>query len=245
MTKINLSQLELNKAYDMRPENPQITAVFLHGITADSSSFAKTFNYLRELPIAEKIRFVAYDLLGSGKSPSGDELNFGFEEQLAALNNSIEKLNYSTPLVLIGHSMGTLIATRYATKNINTVKQLILVSPPVYTREDLNNPEYELAMDIFKKVVAQKNPEAVESKIFKNEINLIVKNPENYQFLAQITVPTTLIYGELDEIIASFNIPKLLQENSKIVAIKTADGHGLSKEKNTKIAEILAEVLDA
>ena len=44
------------------------------------------------------------------------------------LNNSIEKLKIGdTPLVLVGHSMGTLIAVRYADTYKKSVQQLILI----------------------------------------------------------------------------------------------------------------------
>ena len=69
-------------------------------------------------------------------------------------------------------------------------------------------------------------------------------NPKNYEILARLTRPTTIIFGLADQIIASFNIPKLLKENSKITAIETPGTHGVARDKYTKMVEILERILN-
>ena len=240
--------LELKKTHDYcKSGKPELAVVFIHGIASDSQAFGRALAYLEGTASLNKIRFVTFDLLGSGKSYKSKTLSYDYKEQLEALDTAIRKLKLNkTPLVLVGHSMGTLIATRYASTHKRLVKQLILLSPPLYTEKDLDNPAFEIAMQGFKTAVSVKNRAVLKDKAFNDSIKEIVKNRKNYKTLAEITIPTTLIYGEGDQIIAAFNIPKLLKENKEyITAIKTPGRHGVSKEKYGKVRDILEETLNA
>ncbi|MDO4611519.1 MAG: alpha/beta hydrolase [Candidatus Saccharibacteria bacterium] len=237
--------LELSKTHDFcESKSPKLTVVFVHGIAATSASFKNTLDYLEGTRSMQDVRFVTFDLLGAGKSYTSDRLEYNFDEQLTALENSIKKLHAKTPLVLVGHSMGTMIATRYAAAHKKEVRELILVSPPIYRAEDIKSPAFAQAMIGFREVMKQKNREAIKSKAFNNEIKNIVSNTKNYDFLVKTTKPTTLIFGDKDLIIATFNIPKLLKENSKVRAIKTSGTHGVSRDKYTKILPELERILN-
>lgn len=244
---LHRKRLTLKKVHDFcRVKEPKLTAIFIHGIAADSSSFANALEYLEKHQSLKNVRFVAYDLLGSGQSYTDDSLNYNFDEQIEALHNSIKELNPDTPLVLIGHSMGTFIVTRYASIYKESIEHLILVSPPIYTKEDLENPVFEKGMELFRNAVSLKDRKILETKAFNNSISNIVLNKGNYKTLANIEINTTLIYGDADQFIASFNIPKILAENSSyITAIKTVGHHGVSYEKYHKMVNILERILNA
>ncbi len=237
--------LELCKTHDFcKSGSPKLTVVFIHGIAADSSSFSKAIRYLEGTMSMQDVRFVAFDLLGAGKSYRADKLNYDFGEQLEALDNSIKKLNSDVPIVIVAHSMGTMLATRFLDNHRKIIKSLILVSPPVYRAEDIKNPLFEQAMAGFREVVGRKNREILKSKAFNSEIKNIVMNTKNYDYLLNISKPSVLIYGKLDEIIAPFNIPTLLKKNPNITAIQTSDSHSISHEKYAKILEILERTLN-
>lgn len=237
--------LELVKTYDNCPSGePALTAVFVHGIADDWTRFVKPFEYLTGLKKLQNVRFVAFDLLGSGKSLKSDELKYDLKEQTEALLNSISKLNITTPLVLVGHSMGCLISANLAHKNKNLVKELILVSPPVYTLKDFESPKFVAGIEGFKGLMIMKNPKYKNDRAFDNELKLIVSNKQNYATLASLKEPTTIIYGMADKIIASYNIPGLLKDNPNIKAIKTTSAHGVSQDKYIEIGEVLERILD-
>ena len=240
-------KLILTKTHDFcAVKEPKLTVVFIHGIAADSSSFANALEYLEKQSSLSDIRFVAYDLLGSGQSYTDDRLNYDLDEQIEALHNSLEELNPNTPLVLVGHSMGTFIVTRYASIYNESITYLILISPPIYTKEDLENPAFEKGMEVFRDAVSLKNRKILETKAFNNSIKNIVQNRDNYKTLANIEIKTTLIYGDADQFIASFNLPKILADNPNyITAIKTVGHHSVSHEKYHKMADILERILNA
>ena len=241
-------KLTLKKAHDFSAvKEPELVVVFIHGIASNSSSFTRAIQYLEGTKSLQGVRFVAFDLLGSGGSRRSDDLKYDYREQIEALHNSIEKLKIGdTPLVLVGHSMGTLIATRYADTYKKSVKKLILISPPVYTEKDLGNPAFAAGMKLFQEAVAVKNRKVLEEKAFKNSIAKIVLNRRNYKVLAELKTRAVLIYGNMDQFIASYNIPGLLKANPKyLTAIKTEGRHGVSRDKYIKMVGILEEILNA
>lgn len=241
-------KLSLKKVHDQcGSKTPRLAVIFVHGIAADSSSFANAIKYLEGTRSLKDVRFIAFDLLGSGKSMRSDKLEYDYSDQLEALHNSIEKLKLDIPIVMVGHSMGTLIATHYADKYKKSIKELILISPPIYTERDLLSPAFKAGMKMFTEGVSLKNRGILEEKSFNNSMKKIVLNPHNYKTLVGITTPTILIYGNLDQFIASYNIPSVLEANPKYIvkAIKTEGRHGVSRDKYTKLVSILEEALNA
>lgn len=242
-------KLVLKKTYDYcATKEPKLTVIFIHGVAADSSCFNNAIKYLEGTTSLRDVRFIAFDLLGCGKSRTDDALNYDYKEQIEALHNSIEKLKLNTPLVLVGHSMGTFIVTRYADTYKKSAKHLILISPPIYTEEDLKNPAFERGMELFREAVAinVKNRKILEDKAFNAAIKKIVMNKKNYKTLANLKTHTTLIYGDADAFIGVYNLPKVLADNPKyLTAIKTIGRHGVSREKYSKMVGILEGVLNA
>ena len=238
------SRLILEKTNDYSNTNsPVLTAVMIHGIASDSSTYDDALKYFETKKDLNGVRFVTFDLLGSGKSLTDDSLEYNYDEQIEALHNAISGLGSNTPVVLIGHSLGTFIVTRYAKIHSDDVQRLILISPPVYSLKDFDNPAFWAGIDMFKKVLGAKNPEVLKEKAFNNSMENIVLCRDNYQTLAEIKVPTTLIFGTEDRIIASHNIPSIVKKNKNLKAIPTIGHHGVTKDKYTKIANILEETI--
>ncbi|MBQ2695129.1 alpha/beta fold hydrolase [Candidatus Saccharibacteria bacterium] len=239
-------QLELKKVHDYcASKTPVVTVVFVHGIATDASCFTNTIKYLEGTASLKNVRFVAFDLLGSGKSYTSDDLNYDFHDQITALHNSINNLHLDTPLVLVGHSMGALITIRYADTYKKSCKHLILVSPPVYRPEDIENPKFMIGIKLFKDAVSINNHKILKEKSFNNSIDKIVLNKYNYGRFINLKTHATIIYGEMDRFIGAKNIPHILKENSKyLVAIKTAGRHGMSKDKYSKMVGVLEDIIN-
>ena len=141
---------KLTKTYDnCVSKKPRLTIVCVHGIADDSSRFIKPLEYLENIASLKDIRFVRFDLLGSGKSPKSDELNYGYKDQIDALYNAINDLKVETPLVLMAHSMGCLISSRFANEHKKIVKELILISPPVFRPEEFESPKFAAGKEGF------------------------------------------------------------------------------------------------
>lgn len=237
--------LALKKKRDFCPSGkPKLTAVFIHGIASDSAAFKNTIAYLSGTSSLRDVRFVSFDLLGAGKSYSSDKLEYTLEDQLEALHNSIEKLHLKTPLVLVGHSMGSLISMNYANKYKKSVKELILVSPPIYKKDELEHPAFKEGIKVFEKFVGSRHKGAEQKKQFGCSMKNIVLSAKNYDILSKLTTKTVVIYGELDKFISAKNIVDIAKKNTKYIStIKTIGNHPMSRDKYHKLVPILEELL--
>ena len=237
-------ELELHKAYDRRVvERPKLTVVMIHGIASDSTTYNALLEVLEKREDLNDCRIVTYDLLGSGKSNSDDSLEYTYEEQLEALHNGISHLDLDSPLMLVGHSLGTFIVTRYVNTYPDEASELVLISPPIYLPEDYDNPLFAVGMKAFEKSVSSRQKDILQNKAFKNSMKHIVMDRNNYGVLAGTKTPTTIIYGDDDKLIASYNIPKLLKENPNIKAVGVKGKHGVSSDKFEEIFTTFKEAI--
>ncbi len=94
--------------------------VLLHGLTGTHEYFSRLADTL-----AKKNLVIAPDLLGFGRSAWPD-IAYTADEHLSAL----EKVMPKEPFVLVGHSMGSLLALEFARRHPERIAGLILISPP-------------------------------------------------------------------------------------------------------------------
>lgn len=235
-------ELELHKAYDRKVvDRPKLTVVMIHGIASDSTTYNTFLEVLEQREDLDEYRIVTYDLLGSGKSSSDDALEYTYEEQLEALHNGIKHLELDSPLVLVGHSLGTFIVTRYANTYPGEVSELVLISPPVYLPEDYDNPLFAVGMKAFKKSVSARQKNILHNKAFNKSMEHIVMDRNNYEVLAGTKLPVTIIYGDDDKLIAPQNMPRLLKDNPEIKAVQVHGKHGVSSDKFEEIFAVFEE----
>lgn len=100
--------------------------VLVHGIASSPSTFQHVVPLL-----ASGHRLIAVDLLGFGASPAPADARFTLEEHVEALERTLRRRRIGA-FVLVGHSLGALIAARYAATHRSQVVGLVLVSPPIY-----------------------------------------------------------------------------------------------------------------
>ena len=236
------NNLNLFKSYDYcQSGEPKLTVVMIHGIASNSATYDRALASFEADKNLTNVRFVTFDLLGAGNSLKTDKLDYNYDEQIEALHQAINMLNVKTPLILVGHSLGTFIVCRYASVYPDEVSRLILISAPIYTKRDFNNPAFMVGIDAFKKALSVKNPNILHEKSFINSMDNIVLDQNNYDVLVRLKLPITIIYGDLDQLIASFNIPRLQKDAPNIKAIRTHGRHGVTADKYTELAKILAE----
>jgi pimeloyl-ACP methyl ester carboxylesterase len=114
----------LNVASDVG-EGPVI--ILVHGIASSAATFAHVVPQL-----SDHYRCISIDLLGFGESPSPEDATFTIEEHVASIAATVHLLKLDAPFIVVGHSLGSLLAARYAATHSSEVSRLILVSPPIY-----------------------------------------------------------------------------------------------------------------
>ena len=127
----NLWHRRLGKAYILKRTIDQgkgQPVVLLHGLGRTGADWQPVVEGLGYFPF----RIVAFDLLGFGKSPKPAWLEYDIDDHARAVIASLEKQRLPQPAVLVGHSMGCLIAVRVARWRPDLVRHLVLYEMPLY-----------------------------------------------------------------------------------------------------------------
>ncbi|TXE07413.1 alpha/beta hydrolase [Gelidibacter salicanalis] len=117
---------ELIMAYmDVKPEHYNgKNIVLLHGKNFNGAYWKTTIEALAK----EGFRVIAPDQIGFGKSSKPDHFHYTFQQLAQNTKMLLDTLNISKTAVL-GHSMGGMLATRFALMYPNTTEKLILENP--------------------------------------------------------------------------------------------------------------------
>lgn len=115
----------LARPFDIGHGSP---VVLLHGIGRTGQVWERVVEQLRPLDV----RITAFDLLGFGASPKPAWPLYDIDDHARAVIASLERLGSSEPAVLVGHSMGCLVAVRVARLRPDLVRHLVLYEMPLY-----------------------------------------------------------------------------------------------------------------
>lgn len=106
--------------------------ILLHGFLSSSKYWKK----LQPELSAEGFRVITIDLLGFGRAPKPSVSEYSYDDHLLHIQAAIKEFSLEEPFTLVGHSMGGLLAARYANKYPVVLKSLILLHPPLYKTRD-------------------------------------------------------------------------------------------------------------
>ncbi len=256
--------LRLHSAFDNHRKDPVLTVVFLHGISATSTTWWTLLRDFDRDPHFRKVRFVTIDLLGFGKSPHASWMEYDYAEYNAALDHSLVALGISSPVILVGHSMGALIAADYVTnfQPKANLQHLILVSPPVLmAKESARLPDEiytksyralnqlakdEPAIEVIANFIQRFSHfrgKYLKTAAFGKSMNNIILNPHNYQTFLKIRIPTLLLHGHFDPLVMRSNLKKVAEHNPKVRYVSVIGHHDVSSSKRIKILAEVKQVL--
>lgn len=103
-----------------RPARP--TLVLIHGLDSSKDTFSSVVADLQK----DQYPAMALDLRGHGESSLGDESEFTLRQLCADIRSTVSAHGISRPFVLLGHSMGGMVVTRYAAEYPSDVAALII-----------------------------------------------------------------------------------------------------------------------
>jgi pimeloyl-ACP methyl ester carboxylesterase len=195
--------------------------VLLHGI----GRTGKVWDHVVELLLPLGARVVAFDLLGFGDSPKPRWADYNIDDHAKAVVASISKLKLDQPAVLVGHSMGCLVAVRVARLRPDLAKHLVLYEMPLY--EGLpEKRRYRLRTDLyfrlFKRITAyepsfNEDNLRLTEKLARRVVGLevtpetwlpFVRSLENTimkqttaEDIKEIDAPMDVIYGSFDMLV--------------------------------------------
>ena len=238
-------------------KNPKYTVVFLHGIAATSTTWQKTIPELLKNKNLDEMRFISLDLLGFGKSLQADWLNYDYDDYLKSLRRTLKKLKIKSNIILVGHSMGSLIAAKFAEAYPEKISELIFVSPPILMpKEQKKIPDnfytkiysslHEVADDpaiktlaTFVEKLSTFRKKYLNMKSFQYSMKNIILNQENYKTFKNLKIKSTIIHGRFDPLVYRPNLQTVADNNKNIDLISVMGDHDITSSKIKKINLIL------
>ena len=238
--------------------------ILLHGIGRTAQVWNLVIEKLKPLGL----HVVAFDLLGFGDSPKPTWLKYDADDHAKAVIASIEKLNLNEPAVIIGHSMGCLVAIRVARLRPDLVRHLIIYEMPLHD----GLPEkrrYKVLNDLYfrlyKKIIAldptfdPTNMTAFERigrrvvgmEVTKENWFALVRSLENTimnqttaEDIKEIDIPMDVIYGTWDMMVIRGKPQKFFGDDANnITGHKVRARHEISEKPSRFIVERLQVAL--
>jgi len=105
--------------------------VLLHGLAASGRVFGAAFDTL-----GDHHRLIVPDLLGFGDSPTSTT-GYGPEQHVDAVLACVAELGCDDqPMIIVGHSMGALLAIHLAARHPDRIHAVVALAPPLYRDPD-------------------------------------------------------------------------------------------------------------
>lgn len=237
--------------YDFQGEGQ--TIVLLHGFLGSS----KYWSRLQPLLSRAGYRIITIDLLGFGNAPKPTTSDYGYADHIEHIRKAIKSLNIAN-FILAGHSMGALIASRYALTYPKNITSLFLLHPPIYkNREEarailrstgrhyqffLDSKFREIGWFIMRNLPFTKIHQHTRTSREKSLKNIIEMAEIPYD-LYKHTLPTILLIGLKDRHQYTKNIKNMVLNKSVKIVLKEV-GHHSPFYEPTLVYSILKSASD-
>lgn len=225
-------------------KRPAATVLFIHGIGNNGAAWKEVVELL-----PADVRVVAVDLLGFGKSPKPEWAIYNAKKQATSVLATYLKLRLGGQVIVVGHSLGSLVAIEVAKRYPLLVRHLILCSPPFYrpddTPEKLPKHPDAILRRIYKQV--EKYPDefivlanfVTKYKLINETFSVTSENIHSYigtlratilnqtslDDALKLSVPTDIIYGSLDPVVIKKNLKTLTGINPNVSLKTVVAGH--------------------
>lgn len=238
-----------------------IPLVFIHGWLGSSLEWVYQLFYFNS-----RNHIILLDLPGFGKSdkPKREYPIKFFTKQVV---DFLRFLGYDK-VILIGHSLGGMIALSITIQKPQLVKNLILISTSVTFSQSIKNKwnlfglniAFRLAYkrllkNIIKQIISTEKEDKEFKKLYKNALKIpksvvlsTFKNMTSkfkiYKKLSQIYQPTLIIYGNKDKIISKSKIINLQDLISNSIVEVIEDGsHRVMVENHSQVNKIIDDFI--
>lgn len=226
------------------PSKPRATVVFIHGMGDSAESWREVTKLL-----PNDVRAIGIDMLGFGKSPRPSWVTYNIRTQARSVARTILWLNLLQRPILVGHSMGSLVAIELAKRYPLVLKQLILCSPPLY-KSTANQwfGQEKILKDFYRLVTKHPDqlemiaPLAAKLGITTNVFNVAGENAKVYvaaleagiiqqasfEDAGKLGLPVTILYGLFDPVVIGSYFKELDKNKDNVVVKKFPVGHEIT-----------------
>lgn len=243
----------LRVSYDNAKKQPDTTVVLLHGI----GSRGDMWHGLSQRLAPYNIRVVAFDLLGFGDSPKPRHASYSLRQHARAVSMSLLRAGIFGRVVLVGHSLGSLVAIECAKRYPWMSDRLVLCSPPIYrsqaerartfvSGEKLLTDAYtsfsrqvetqpEKFISLVGKVQQAKiapptlhiTPETLHSYLSALKNSIVAQT--SYRDIQSLRATIDIIYGRMDPLVLPANYRRVMKHNPRITLHPVVGFHEISR----------------
>lgn len=237
---------------------PAATVIFIHGL---GDSGAMWDNLVAQLP--SKVNYLVVDLLGFGKSAYPKWTSYSVHTQALSIAKTCKKTKLPGPYILVGHSLGSLVAVEFALNFPKKVKRLILCAPPIYrgqVSDDITPSKQEtLLHTLYEAMLRRPNDLARAWKIAKKlgvikesaqindstlralteSLRLSIMSQNTRKDILKVTKPITIIRGAFDPLVIGANIQRAAAQKPTIKIVTIPASHIVNKRYEKEILRVL------
>lgn len=239
------------------------TLVFLHGL----GNSGQTWEEVTE-GLPDDVNVLIVDLLGFGDSPAPAWTLYDATTQARALAKTLVLEGVFRDVILVGHSMGSLVAIEFAKRYPIGIRSLVLCSPPLYKktlrdkklawveRDELLKKTFELAAKYpsnIKRLAelstraklksAHFDPAKLNIETYIAALNASIINQTAMDDIVRLPMPIHVIYGALDPVVIGKNI-RTIQKSGKNVTVKRLIApHEVIGKYATRLTSELIEII--
>lgn len=226
-------------------KNARATLVFLHGL----GNSGRTWDEVA-IKLPDDVNLIIVDLLGFGDSPQPNWAVYDARAQARSLAKTLLANGVFGKVILVGHSMGSLVAIEFAKRFPALVDSLVLCSPPLYNvdpaddkklfvqRDEqlrrvyefaLKNPKNILKVATLAKRYGFMNPafdvHALNIDAYVAALKTNILDQTAMHDLVMLKKPITIIYGTLDPFVIGSNIKRAQEMSTYVQVQKFIGGH--------------------
>lgn len=214
--------------------------------------------------IKDFYRPITIDLLGFGNSPKPQWAAYDMDDHIRSLEYTIARLRLRGEFTLVGHSLGSLLTTRYARMHHEQVGRLVLLSPPAYAplytiqnRAARQRTQLYLKAYRFLRSHPRVTPENINKlQVILPQLKFLTLNTDTWlpftrslehcieqqtlsDDLRHTDAPTDIFFGIFDEVVIPYNVKQLAKIRDVSLHPLNVQ-HAVTKKYATAVAAVLA-----
>lgn len=238
-----------------QPKGDQETILLIHGFGDNKDRFIELAEDL-----TDDFRIIALDLPGFGESPSRLDEDYSADFYVRVIVGFLDQLNIDSTHV-VGYSMGGLLGTKVASKTPSRVRTLTLLAPagllgdqasdvdhliaegtnPLVYRDrpslyrllKLNfNDDFDIPDFVIRAILAEGIQRADLYALIFRQLFDPAEIPAFEQQIAELKMPTLLIWGDQDRILDVSAMDRWIRINPDIRTVRLSGaGHALIHQR--------------
>lgn len=227
-------------------KRPRASVLLLHGIGTSGAAWDEV---IAGLP--KDVDVISVDLLGFGRSPSPRWAIYNTVSQARSVIATLLKLRVKQQLIVVGHSMGALVAVEMAKRYPLLVKSLILCSPPFYSNRiearRLFPDRDKTLKDLYRLV--RKHPQefttvvplATKYRLVEKAFDVTDENVGSYMAALEASIinqtaledakklqkPIRILHGTFDPVVIKKNLEEIVTTNNNAELRVILAGHAV------------------